>query len=132
MASLSKRLSLSSSRSRKAGRSRSPLAQLVVAPNTESEEWVRDWEDTMARGASLSVLCCASTCSVLTDSALWMMVLYRADLIEHPVVEVEATMTVEDACDVSGTCFEMSLRASGLTSRGRYSCCCRRVYHALR
>lgn len=36
------------------------------------------------------------------------------DLIECPVVEVEATMTVEDACDVSGLFFEMPVRAGSL------------------
>lgn len=53
MASLHKRLSLSSPRSRRTGRSQSPLSRLVVAPNSESEEWVREWEDTMAHGAWL-------------------------------------------------------------------------------
>lgn len=56
MASLHKRLSLSSPRSRRSGRSQSPLSRLVVAPNSESEEWVREWEDTMARGACLYAL----------------------------------------------------------------------------
>jgi hypothetical protein len=51
MAALHKRLSLSSPRSRRIARSPSPLSRLIVAPNSESEEWVSEWEDTMARGA---------------------------------------------------------------------------------
>ncbi|THH14616.1 hypothetical protein EW146_g5744 [Bondarzewia mesenterica] len=68
MASLSKRMSISSTRS---GRSQSPLARLVVAPNAESEEWIRAWENTLAQ-----------------------------DLIESPVVDVDAETTVEEACEL--------------------------------
>ena len=48
MASLSKRLSVSSIHSR---RSASPASiRFVAAPNSESEEWVRVWENTTTQG----------------------------------------------------------------------------------
>ncbi|KAI0064227.1 hypothetical protein BV25DRAFT_1898733 [Artomyces pyxidatus] len=68
MASFSKRVSISSAGSR---RSASPMTPFVVAPNPESEEWVRAWESVLAQ-----------------------------DLIECPVVEVDAETTVEEACDL--------------------------------
>jgi hypothetical protein len=49
MASLSKRLSVSSTHS---GRSASPVSiRFAAAPNVESEEWLRVWESTTAQGA---------------------------------------------------------------------------------
>jgi hypothetical protein len=50
MASLSKRLSASSTHASR--RSASPVSiRFVAAPNAESEEWVRVWENTTAQGA---------------------------------------------------------------------------------
>lgn len=69
MSSLSKRLSVSSIHSR---RSASPASiRFVAAPNTESEEWVRVWENTTTQ-----------------------------DLVEGPVVAVDREIAVEDACDL--------------------------------
>jgi hypothetical protein len=54
MSSLSKRLSVSSIHSR---RSASPASiRFVAAPNTESEEWVRVWENTTAQGTCDTLL----------------------------------------------------------------------------
>ncbi|KAI0041618.1 hypothetical protein FA95DRAFT_674696 [Auriscalpium vulgare] len=66
--SLSKRLSISSTRSGR--RSASPMA-FAAAPNADSEDWVRIWAGVLAK-----------------------------DLIESPVVEVDAETAVEDACDL--------------------------------
>ncbi|KAI0320593.1 hypothetical protein OF83DRAFT_1212089 [Amylostereum chailletii] len=69
MSSLRKRVSVSSTRS---GRSPSPLLpRFAVAPNDESEEWVKSWETTMAR-----------------------------DLVDSAVVEVDHDMAVEGACEL--------------------------------
>lgn len=66
--SLNKRMSVSSTRS---GRSQSPLARFVVAPNAESEEWVNAWKGALAQ-----------------------------DLVDCPIVDVDAETTVEEACEL--------------------------------
>ncbi|TFY78696.1 hypothetical protein EWM64_g5315 [Hericium alpestre] len=71
MSSLSKRMSISSTRSGRSGRSESPLTRFQLAPTTDSEDWVRAWQATTAR-----------------------------DLIDSPIEEVDADTSVEEACDL--------------------------------
>ncbi|KAI0266126.1 hypothetical protein BC834DRAFT_824223 [Gloeopeniophorella convolvens] len=62
-------MSISSAHSRRSASPSTP--RFVAAPNAESEEWVRVWENTSAK-----------------------------DLIESPVVAVDSEITVEEACDL--------------------------------
>ena len=69
-------------------RSESPLVFSAV-PNAESEEWVNTWRHVLARGrCSFSSVCCPKSLR------------YVKDLIDSPVVAVDADTSVEDACDV--------------------------------
>lgn len=90
MSSLSKRLSVSSIHSR---RSASPASiRFVAAPNTESEEWVRVWENTTAQA-----------------------------LVEGPVVAVDREIAVEDACDLLLSKGTSCLAIKSADSDGHYS-----------
>ncbi|KAF8269485.1 hypothetical protein EI94DRAFT_1725127 [Lactarius quietus] len=90
MASLSKRLSVSSIHSR---RSASPASiRFVAAPNSESEEWVRVWENTTAQA-----------------------------LVEGPVVAVDGEIAVEDACDLLLSRGTSCLAVKSTDPEARYS-----------
>ncbi|KAA1474962.1 hypothetical protein DENSPDRAFT_841649 [Dentipellis sp. KUC8613] len=95
--SLSKRLSISSQRSGRSGRSQSPRPRFVFAPNPESEEWVRVWESTHAR-----------------------------DLIDCRIEEVDADTSVEDACDLLLSrdipCLAVKAKPSADSSSSSSSC----------
>ncbi|CCM06016.1 uncharacterized protein FIBRA_08260 [Fibroporia radiculosa] len=81
--SLRKRLSISSTRSE------SPLV-FAVASNADSEEWLKAWQCVFARGNS--------DLNFFIRERSGRLIL-AADLIDSPVVAVDAETTVEDACD---------------------------------
>jgi hypothetical protein len=88
MASLRPRVSTSSICS--SGSESSNLPKLVVAPNADSEEWIRSWESTPVKGAPQPVL-----------ASPHLTRYFHAALIDASVVDVDGDVTVEEACDVS-------------------------------
>lgn len=68
-------------------RSESPLA-FAAAPNADALDWTKAWSQTLAKGASHI----ASHNSTLLTNV--------AELIDCPVVSVDADTTVEEACEV--------------------------------
>ncbi|KAI0726525.1 hypothetical protein C8Q72DRAFT_845797 [Fomitopsis betulina] len=88
--SLRKRMSVSSTSSR----SESPLA-FATAPNVDAEEWLKTWEQVLAR-----------------------------DLIDLPIVVIDAETTVEDACDLllskDIACLAVKSRPGGSPSGALY------------
>ena len=81
-----KRLSVSSTRSE------SPLV-FATAPNADSEEWVSAWKAVSAKGTSASLF---------SDCPGWLKpVGGPLDIIDSPVIAVDAETSVEDACEVS-------------------------------
>ena len=89
--SMRKRLSVSSSRS-------DSSFVFSTTPNAESEEWVAAWRSVQAKG-----MCSTATCPQRS-------VTMELDIIDSPVVTVDAETSVEDACEVSA-CF--TLRSAG-------------------
>ena len=71
-------------------RSESPLV-FSPTPNAESEEWLSAWKQVMAQGKPLF-----ETLRVAGHRAD-----RRIDLIDSPVVAVDAETSVEEACEVS-------------------------------
>ena len=67
----------------------------AAGPNPDTEQWVKTWEQVAARGKHPR----SRSTQVLTAG--------YAELIDSPVITVEANTSVEDACEVRGIVSEV-------------------------